>query len=236
MEALVRWQHPTLGLLHPGKFIPLAEETGLISVITERVLSQATNQLKAWTDAGLGKLHVAVNIPPQQLHKGNLLQLLEQALDDSGLSPKQLEIELTETSLMDDPDLAISLFKQIRRMGVSIALDDFGTGYSSLSHLRRFPLDILKIDQAFIRDVGTQNEDGAIVRAIITMAHELGMKVVAEGVETPEHYHFLEQERCDIVQGFLISRPVTAEAMELLLREQALAERQQPSFLSGIEL
>ena len=236
MEALVRWQHPTLGLLHPGKFIPLAEETGLISVITERVLSQATTQLKAWTDAGLGKLHVAVNIPPQQLHKGNLLQLLEQALDDSGLSAKQLEIELTETSLMDDPDLAISLFKQIRRMGVSIALDDFGTGYSSLSHLRRFPLDILKIDQSFIRDVGTQNEDGAIVRAIITMAHELGMKVVAEGVETREHYHFLEQERCDIVQGYLISRPVTAEAMELLLREQALAERQQPSFLSGIEL
>lgn len=235
MEALVRWQHPTLGLLHPGKFIPLAEETGLISVITERVLSQATTQLKTWTDAGLGKLHVAVNIPPQQLHKGNLLQLLQQSLDDSGLSPRQLEIELTETSLMDDPDLAISLFRQIRSLGVTIALDDFGTGYSSLSHLRRFPLDIIKIDQAFIRDVGSQSEDGAIVRAIITMAHELGMKVVAEGVETAQHYRFLEQERCDIVQGYLISRPVTAEAMEQLLREQALAERQQPSFLSGIE-
>lgn len=234
MEALVRWQHPTLGLLHPGKFIPLAEETGLISVITERVLSQATLQLKAWTDAGLGKLHVAVNIPPQQLHKGNLVQLLEQALDDSGLSARQLEIELTETSLMDDPDLAIGLFRQVRSMGVSIALDDFGTGYSSLSHLRRFPLDILKIDQAFISDVGSQNEDGAIVRAIITMAHELGMKVVAEGVETQAQYQFLEQERCDIVQGYLISRPVTAEVMEQLLREQALAERQQPSFLSGI--
>lgn len=234
MEALVRWQHPTLGLLHPGKFIPLAEETGLISVITERVLSQATTQLKAWTDAGLGKLHVAVNIPPQQLHKGNLVQLLTQALDDSGLAARQLEIELTETSLMDDPELAIGLFRQIRHMGVSIALDDFGTGYSSLSHLRRFPLDIIKIDQAFIRDVGSQSEDGAIVRAIITMAHELGMKVVAEGVETQQHFRFLEQERCDIVQGYLISRPVTAEAMEQLLREQALAERQQPSFLSGI--
>lgn len=234
MEALVRWQHPTLGLLHPGKFIPLAEETGLISVITERVLSQATKQLKAWTDAALGKLHVAVNIPPQQLHKGNLVQLLTQALDDSGLAARQLEIELTETSLMDDPELAIGLFRQIRHMGVSIALDDFGTGYSSLSHLRRFPLDIIKIDQAFIRDVGSQSEDGAIVRAIITMAHELGMKVVAEGVETQQHFRFLEQERCDIVQGYLISRPVTAEAMEQLLREQALAERQQPSFLNGI--
>jgi diguanylate cyclase (GGDEF)-like protein len=234
VEALVRWQHPTLGLLHPGKFIALAEATGLILLITERVLSQATTQLRAWTDAGLGELHVAVNIPAQQLHKGNLMQLIEQALCDSGLNPSQLEIELTESSLMDDPDLAISLFKQIRRMGVSIALDDFGTGYSSLSHLRRFPIDILKIDQAFIRHVGRQSEDGAIVRAIITMAHELGMKVVAEGVETKEHYHFLEQERCDIVQGYLISHPVTAEAMEQLLREQALAEREQLSFLSGI--
>lgn len=222
MEALVRWQHPTLGLLHPGRFITLAEETGLISVITERVLQQAATQVQAWSVAGLGALRVAVNIAPQQLHKGNLIQMIKQALDDSGLPANQLELELTETSLMDDPVLAADLLGQIRAMGTTIALDDFGTGYSSLSQLRRFPLDTLKIDQAFVREVGSRAEDGAIVRAIITMAHELGMTVVAEGVETACHLDFLIRERCDYVQGYYISRPVPANEMEALLRAQNL--------------
>ncbi len=221
MEALVRWQHPTLGLLHPGKFIPLAEETGLIAVITERVLQQACQQTQAWTEAGYGALSVAVNIPPQQLRRGNLLQILTQALDDSGLAAAQLEIELTETSLMDDPALANQLLGRVRDMGMSIALDDFGTGYSSLSHLRHFPLDTLKIDQTFVRDLGSNPEDAAIVRAIITMAHNLGMTVVAEGVETPCHLEHLIRERCDYVQGYYISRPVPAEQMGALLRQQA---------------
>lgn len=220
MEALVRWQHPTLGLLHPGRFIPLAEETGMISVITERVLAQATRQVQAWTAAGLGHPCVAVNIAPQQLHKGNLIQVLQLALDDSGLAAAQLEVELTESSLMDDPELAASLLKQIRELGMSIALDDFGTGYSSLSHLRRFPLDTLKIDQAFVRELGHNSEDGAIVRAIITMAHELGMDVVAEGVETQEHLDYLRAEQCDFVQGYFLSRPVPADEMEALLKAQ----------------
>lgn len=220
MEALVRWQHPTLGLLHPGKFIPLAEETGLIAVITERVLQQACQQTQAWTQAGYGDLSVAVNIPPQQLRRGNLLQILKQALDESGLAAAQLEIELTETSLMDDPALANEVLSSVRDMGMSIALDDFGTGYSSLSHLRHFPLDTLKIDQTFVRDLGANPEDVAIVRAIITMAHNLGMTVVAEGVETPCHLEHLIRERCDYVQGYYISRPVPAEQMETMLREQ----------------
>ncbi|PRD38441.1 UNVERIFIED_CONTAM: gmr [Trichonephila clavipes] len=220
MEALVRWQHPTMGLLHPSRFIPLAEETGLISVITERVLAQATRQVRQWQDAGLGRLRVAVNIPPQQLHKGDLIDVLQQALHDSGLAASQLEVELTETSLMEEPEVAIEVFRQIRAMGMTIALDDFGTGYSSLSQLRRFPLDTLKIDQAFVRDIGHCTEDGAIVRAIITMAHQLGMTVVAEGVETAEHLEFLTHERCDYVQGYHISRPVPAEQMEAMLRAQ----------------
>lgn len=225
MEALVRWQHPTLGLLHPSRFIPLAEETGLISVITERVLQIASVQVQAWSAAGLGKLSVAVNIAPQQLHKGNLIQMIKQALDDSGLPANQLELELTETSLMDDPALAADLLTQVRAMGTTIALDDFGTGYSSLSQLRRFPLDTLKIDQAFIREVGHSTEDGAIVRAIITMAHELGMSVVAEGVETLCHLDFLVRERCDYVQGYFISRPIPAIEMEGLLRTQLVAAK-----------
>lgn len=223
MEALVRWQHPTLGLLPPGRFITLAEETGLISVITERVLQQATRQVQSWTQAGLGRLSVAVNIPPQQMHKGNLLQTLQQALEDSGLSALQLELELTETSLMDDPAMAARLLDEMREAGMTVALDDFGTGYSSLSQLRHFNLDVLKIDQAFVRDLGRNAEDAAIVRAIVTMAHELGMKVVAEGVETQAHLDLLRELNCDFVQGYLISRPVPAVEMEQLLRRQAVA-------------
>ncbi|MBA4150919.1 MAG: hypothetical protein C0509_00020 [Acinetobacter sp.] len=223
MEALVRWQHPTLGLLQPGRFIPLAEETGLIAVITERVLQQATRQVKAWSDDGLGALTVAINIPPQQLRKGNLLHTLKEALDASGLPANQLELELTESSLMDDPDLAIKILGEARARGMLIALDDFGTGYSSLSYLRRFPLDTLKIDQTFVKDLGKSEEDGAIVRAIITMAHQLGMTVTAEGIETACHLDFLIRERCDYVQGYYISRPITAEAMtELLLKQKTL--------------
>jgi diguanylate cyclase (GGDEF)-like protein len=225
MEALVRWQHPTLGLLYPGDFIPLAEDTGLISVITERVLQQACEQVKAWSRAGLGELTVAVNIPPQQLHKGDLMLTLNNALAESGLPAEQLEIELTETSLMDDPDMAASILAKVRERGIAIALDDFGTGYSSLSQLRKFPLNTLKVDQSFIREVGQSTEDGAIVRAIITMAHELGMTVVAEGVETPCHLDFLIRERCDYVQGYYISRPVSAEAMEALLVTQQERQR-----------
>lgn len=223
MEALVRWQHPTLGLLQPGRFIPLAEETGLIAVITERVLQQATRQVKAWSDDGLGELTVAINIPPQQLRKGNLLHTLKEALETSGLPANQLELELTESSLMDDPDLAIKILGEARERGMLIALDDFGTGYSSLSYLRRFPLDTLKIDQTFVKDLSKSEEDGAIVRAIITMAHQLGMTVTAEGIETASHLDFLIRERCDYVQGYYISRPITAEAMtELLLKQKAL--------------
>lgn len=221
MEALVRWQHPTLGLLHPGKFIPLAEETGLIAVITERVLQQACRQTRQWRDEGLGELSVAVNIPPQQLRRGDLLSVLHQALDDSGLPAHQLELELTESSLMDDPTLANELLLQARALGVTIALDDFGTGYSSLSHLRSFPLDTLKIDQTFVRDLGDKDEDAAIIRAIITMAHNLGMTVVAEGIESGNHLAHLIRERCDYVQGYYLSRPLAADAMAQLLRTQS---------------
>lgn len=221
MEALVRWQHPTLGLLAPSRFIALAEETGLISVITERVLQQAARQTRAWTDAGLGRLSIAVNIPPQQIHKGDFLAALEQTLAETGLAAEQLELELTETSLMADPEAAVRLLAVIRARGMRVALDDFGTGYSSLSHLRHFPLDVLKIDQTFVRELGESADDAAIVRAIITMAHELGIQVVAEGVEQAAQLMRLRELGCDLVQGYLFSRPVPAIDMEALLRRQS---------------
>jgi diguanylate cyclase (GGDEF)-like protein len=218
-EALVRWRHPVRGMVPPGEFIGLAEETGLIADIGEFVLRQACRQAREWQRSGLAPIRVSVNLSVHQLRQGKLVSLVRQVLDEAGLMPEYLELELTESQLLDSVEHIISTFQQLRELGVKLAIDDFGTGYSSLSYLKRFPVDYVKIDQAFIRGLNEGTEDAAITRAIIAMAHSLELKVVAEGVENVQQLEFLREHKCDEVQGYLISRPVEASAMGDVLRK-----------------
>jgi len=217
-EALVRWEHPTLGQVPPADFIGLAEETGLIGPIGEFVLRQACWQACEWQRDGLAPIRVSVNLSVHQLRQGKLVSLVRQVLEETGLAPELLELELTESQLLDSVEHIIATFQQLRDLGVKLAIDDFGTGYSSLSYLKRFPVDYVKIDQSFIRGLGEGSEDAAITRAIIAMAHSLELKVVAEGVENQEQLDFLKAQGCDEVQGYLISRPVAAQELMRLLR------------------
>ncbi|WP_268798786.1 putative bifunctional diguanylate cyclase/phosphodiesterase [Pseudomonas huanghezhanensis] len=212
-EALVRWNHPVRGVVSPNDFIGLAEETGLIAEIGEFVLRQACRQVCIWQSQGLETIRVSVNLSVHQLRQGKLVSLVRQVLDETGLAPEYLELELTESQLMDSVEHIIATFQQLRELGVKLSIDDFGTGYSSLSYLKRFPVNYVKIDQAFIRGIGEGTEDAAITRAIIAMAHSLGLKVVAEGVENEEQLAFLKAHACDEVQGYLISRPIDVDAM-----------------------
>ena len=217
-EALVRWNHPTMGRVPPSDFIGLAEETGLIGAIGEFVLRQACWQACEWQRQGLEPIRVSVNLSVHQLRQGKLVSLVRQVLEETGLAPHYLELELTESQLLDSVEHIIATFQQLRDLGVKLAIDDFGTGYSSLSYLKRIPVDYVKIDQAFIRGLAEGSADAAITRAIIAMAHGLSLKVVAEGVERPEQLEFLKAEGCDEVQGYLISRPVEAVKLASLLR------------------
>src|SRR5471032_1709956 len=217
-EALVRWRHPILGMVPPGDFIGLAEETGLISSIGEFVLREACRQACEWQRQGLAPIRVSVNLSVHQLRHGKLVSLVRQVLEETGLAPHYLELELTESQLLDSVEHIIATFQQLRELGVKLAIDDFGTGYSSLSYLKRFPVDFVKIDQTFIRGLGQGSEDAAIIRAIIAMAHSLGLKVVAEGVEDREQLTFLRAHDCDEVQGYLVSRPLEAQELMRLLR------------------
>lgn len=210
-EALVRWQHPKLGLVPPNDFIPLAEETGLIAQLGEWVLREACAQAKTWHANGHPNLRIAVNLSSRQFFQENVLDTVTRALNETQLPPSCLELELTESCVMQNPDEAIATLRQIHDMGIRIAIDDFGTGHSSLNHLKRFPIDCLKIDRSFVNDVTMNPEDGAIVQAIIAMAHGLKLHVVAEGVETIEQLRYLESFNCDMIQGYLLSRPLTAE-------------------------
>lgn len=219
-EALVRWDHPTMGRVPPGDFIGLAEETGLIGPIGEFVLRQACWQACEWQRQGLEPIRVSVNLSVHQLRQGKLVSLVRQVLEETGLAPHLLELELTESQLLDSVEHIIATFQQLRNLGVKLAIDDFGTGYSSLSYLKRIPVDYVKIDQAFIRGLGQGTEDAAITRAIIAMAHGLSLKVVAEGVERQEQLEFLRGERCDEVQGYLISRAIEADALAQVLMDQ----------------
>jgi diguanylate cyclase (GGDEF)-like protein len=218
-EALVRWRHPVRGMVPPSEFIGLAEETGLIADIGEFVLRQACRQAREWQRSGLSPIRVSVNLSEHQLRQGKLVSLVRQVLDEAELMPEYLELELTESQLLDSVEHIISTFEQLRELGVKLAIDDFGTGYSSLSYLKRFPVDYVKIDQAFIRGLNEGTEDAAITRAIIAMAHSLELKVVAEGVENAQQLQFLREHECDEVQGYLISRPVDASAMGDVLRK-----------------
>ncbi|UVJ44014.1 EAL domain-containing protein [Pseudomonas sp. LS1212] len=216
-EALVRWRHPQWGLVPPGNFIGLAEETGLIGPIGEFVLRQACWQACEWQRQGHEPIRVSVNLSVHQLRQGKLVSLVRQVLEESGLAPGLLELELTESQLLDNVEHIIASFRQLHELGVKLAIDDFGTGYSSLSYLKRFPVDYVKIDQTFIRGLHEGSEDAAITRAIIAMAHSLELKVVAEGVETHEQLAFLKAQHCDEVQGYLISHPLEAQALAGLL-------------------
>jgi diguanylate cyclase (GGDEF)-like protein len=222
-EALLRWRHPDLGLIPPAEFLPLAEETGLIVPIGEWVLRTACAQNRAWQAAGLPPLRVAVNISARQFARGSLLESAYQALEDTGLDSRYLEIELTEGTLMQDTVTSLEMLHALNTMGVLISVDDFGTGYSSLSYLKRFPIDMLKIDRSFVRDLANDPDDAAIVQAIITLSHTLGIKVIAEGVETTEQLDYLQRHRCDAVQGYCLSPPLPAnDFVTFFMNRQAM--------------
>ena len=208
VEALLRWHHPEKGLVPPGQFIPLAEETGLIVPIGRWVLRTACAQVRAWQKLGLPPVAVAVNLSARQFSDDNLLHDIETALSLSGLDPRLLEVEITESMVMRDPEETIKVLSALTAMGLRVAIDDFGTGYSSLSTLKRFPIDNLKIDRSFIKDIPVDGDDVAITRAIIALAHSLRLSVVAEGVETAEQLDFLRQNGCDDIQGFYFSKPL----------------------------
>ncbi|MDF3036653.1 MAG: diguanylate cyclase domain protein, partial [Paucimonas sp.] len=219
MEALIRWKHPDLGMVPPFKFIGLAEETGQIVPIGQWVTRTACVQAKAWENAGFGKLRVAVNFSPRQFFQGDMVQSVADILEEVGLDPECLEIELTESLVMTDVERAITILRELKLLGVQLSIDDFGTGYSSLSYLRRFPIDVLKIDQSFVRDITTDPDDAAIVVSIISLAHSLRLKVIAEGVETYEQLAYLTDHGCDLMQGYYFSRPVATEDFTELLNE-----------------
>lgn len=218
MEALLRWVHPVHGMIAPARFIGLAEEMGLIIPIGAWVIRAACIQAKAWHDAGHGELRVAVNLSARQFTQKALAQSIADVLRATGLAPHLLELELTESMVMNDVDSAITILRTLKNLGVHIAIDDFGTGYSSLSYLRRFPIDVLKIDQSFVNDLTIDADAAAIVAAVITLAHSLRLQVIAEGVETQEQLAFLRAHDCDQMQGYYFGRPLSAEGFESLLK------------------
>lgn len=225
VEALIRWQHPEKGLILPDAFIPLAEETGLIVPIGEWVLQTACAQARVWQDAGLAQMRVSVNISCRQFTHNNLTASIRSVLQETGLEPSSLELEITESVIMLNPERAISLLNELKEMGISIAIDDFGTGYSSLSHLKRLPADILKVDKSFVRGIPGNKSDETLVATIINMGHNLGLGLVAEGVESKEQLHFLEQHNCQEMQGYYFSKPLPVEPLQALLKTWTHPER-----------
>ena len=219
MEALIRWLHPELGMVPPARFIGLAEETGLIVPIGAWVLRTACEQNKAWQRAGLGNLSIAVNLSARQFAQQDLAASIAAVLHDSGLAPQYLDIELTESLIMSDVERTVDHLHQLKALGVQLSIDDFGTGYSSLSYLKRFPIDVLKIDQSFVHDISLNPDDAAIVVSIIALAHNLKLHVIAEGVETQEQLAYLRRHGCDEMQGYYFSRPLPAKEFEGFLRE-----------------
>jgi len=221
VEALIRWNHPDLGLVYPGQFVPVAEETGLIQEIDDWVLRQACVQSREWLDAGLPQIHVAVNLSGSQFHRKDLLERVDDALGSVNLPTRCIELEITEGVLMNNAAATLEVLQQLQARGFRIAVDDFGTGYSSLSYLRRFHADVLKIDRSFVHDIATSPDAAAIVSAIITLAGTLKMRAIAEGVEHPHQRESLCELGCDLMQGYLFGKPVPPEETTKLLRSVA---------------
>jgi EAL domain-containing protein (putative c-di-GMP-specific phosphodiesterase class I) len=221
MEALVRWNHPEEGLVPPAEFIPLAEESNLIILLGEWVLHTACAQIQTWKQQGLGSYRMAVNLSSRQFQQLDLVQQIQAALQHCQLDPELLELEITESVVMHNPEEVASLLAAIRRLGVHISIDDFGTGYSSLAYLKKFPINALKIDRSFVSDLPHDQDDVAIVESIIGMTRSLGIDVVAEGVETREQLEFLQSRGCGEVQGYYFSKPLPPEEMTKLLRNPA---------------
>ncbi len=219
-EALIRWQHPQKGLIPPGDFIPLAEETGLIVPIGKWVIETACTQAKVWQSMGLPMMRVAVNLSGIQFTDSNIVETVRTALTTSELDPTRFEVELTETIMMRQIQKTIATVAELKRLGIRITMDDFGTGYSSLSYLKHFDFDTLKVDRSFVKDITTDTNSSAIVEAIIAMAHVLDISTLAEGVETPEQSAVLQRLGCDEVQGFLFGKPVPADVMTAILLDE----------------
>jgi diguanylate cyclase (GGDEF)-like protein len=222
MEALVRWQHPELGLVAPKVFIPIAEESGLIIQIGEWVLRTACLQNKAWQDQGLPPICVGVNLSARQFHQPNLPNMIAKILQETGLEPKYLDLEITETTAIQDIDFTCSLLQQMQKIGVQISMDDFGTGYSSLTHLRQFPINTLKIDQSFVKDVVANARDTQIVMAVISLARGLNLSVVAEGVETVDQLNLLQELQCEQAQGYVFNQPLPAHQVAAVLQSTTM--------------
>ena len=219
LEALLRWNSPDLGLVPPIDFIPLAEETGLILPIGEWVLQSACSQNKVWQQSGLKKIRIAINVSYRQLHNSDFISSIDSALKMFDLEPECLEIELTESSVMQNPDISMNVLRRINAKGIYLSIDDFGTGYSSLSTLRKFTINKLKIDKSFIQDIENNPDAQAIIGAIIAMSHSLNLDVIAEGVETQAQLKFLKEKKCNQIQGYLISKPKPAGEIEPMLKE-----------------
>lgn len=223
-EALIRWFHPTRGMVSPVRFIPIAEDTGLIIPLGDWILREALRYIKLWDDMGLPKISVAVNVSAIQFQQEDLAGSIEKILNESGVSPDRLELELTESVVMQDARKADNILSRLSRIGIKLAIDDFGTGYSSLSYLKRFDVDRLKIDQSFVRDMTNNYDDAEIARAIINLGHTLGLEIVSEGVETKEQLELLKQQGCDVIQGYLISRPIPAAEIPAFLKKEKFYE------------
>jgi diguanylate cyclase (GGDEF)-like protein len=224
VEALLRWHHPVDGLITPDRFIPVAEETGLIVPIGEWVLATACREMKRWIDAGLKPVRMAVNVSARQLRRRDFCETVAGVLAETGLPAELLELEITESSVMENPEEAIEILQRIGAMGVSLAIDDFGTGYSSLAYLKLFPIDHLKIDRSFVRDIEFDLNDRAIAFGTIALAHSLGLNVIAEGVETEDQLELLRFNGCDEVQGYLFSKPLNSAAAFAFLHAQCRPE------------
>ena len=224
VEVLLRWRHPDLGLLQPSRFIPLAEETGLIVPIGKWVLETACAQNMAWLRQGLPAIRIAVNLSPRQFADSNLLHDIRGALEKSGMPAQLLELEITESMVMQNVERTVRVLEAIKSLGITLAIDDFGTGYSSMSLVKKFPIDALKIDRSFVREIMNDCEDKAIVDAIIALGRALNLTVVAEGVETAEQEAFLRAHNCDEIQGYLISKPVPADEFAAFLANHAVAQ------------
>ncbi len=218
VEALLRWSHPEHGSVSPAEFIPVAEQSGLIAAIGEWVLQETSAQIRAWQAAGLSPVPVAVNVSASQLQEGALVHAVARILKSTGINPQYLEVEITESVLIRDKQLGRTTLTKLKDMGVRLSLDDFGTGYSSFAYLKDFPIDVLKIERSFVLDVVTDPAASAIAAAIISLGRSLGLRVVAEGVETKEQLSFLSAQGCDVVQGYLFCRPVPPEELAKLLR------------------